>query len=144
MVLIDLLLFQFLGSQFLSIVSWMSELVAFRFIWSSAKFLPWISMDDGIFGYVLSSFGFNVETDVGINGCFAPFWQVISKVLVDISCSHSNHRPRTVTVTRLASDKSEQRLVKAITLHTFVARERLIVAQGHQSYVSWSTPERPE
>ena len=31
-------------------------------------------MDDGIFGYVLSSFGFNVETDVGINGCFAPFW----------------------------------------------------------------------
>ena len=30
-------------------------------------------MDDGTFGYVLSSFGFNVETDVGINGCFAPF-----------------------------------------------------------------------
>jgi hypothetical protein len=26
-------------------------------------------MDDGTFGYVLSSFGFNVETDVGINGC---------------------------------------------------------------------------
>ena len=31
-------------------------------------------MDDGTFGYVLSSFGFNVETDVAINGCFAPFW----------------------------------------------------------------------
>ena len=31
-------------------------------------------MDDGTFGYVLSSFGFNVETDVEINGCFAPFW----------------------------------------------------------------------
>ena len=31
-------------------------------------------MDDGTFGYVLSSFGFNVETDVGINGCSAPFW----------------------------------------------------------------------
>ena len=54
----------------------MSELVAFQFISSSAKFLLWISMDhdDGAFGYVLSSFGFNVETDVGINGCFAPFW----------------------------------------------------------------------
>ena len=32
MVLFDLLLFQFLGSQFLGIVSWMSELVAFQFI----------------------------------------------------------------------------------------------------------------
>ena len=52
----------------------MSELVAFRFVLSSAKFLPWISVDDGTFGYVLSSFGFKVETDVGINGCFAPFW----------------------------------------------------------------------
>jgi len=31
-------------------------------------------MDDGTFGYVLSSFGFKVETDVGINGCIAPFW----------------------------------------------------------------------
>ena len=33
-------------------------------------------MDDGTLGYVLSSFGFNVETqaDVEINGCFAPFW----------------------------------------------------------------------
>ena len=30
-------------------------------------------MDDGTFGYVLSSFGFNVETDVEINGCFAQF-----------------------------------------------------------------------
>ena len=30
-------------------------------------------MDDGTFGYVLSSFGFNVETDVGITECFAPF-----------------------------------------------------------------------
>ena len=31
-------------------------------------------MDDGAFGYVLSSVGFKVETDVGINGFFAPFW----------------------------------------------------------------------
>ena len=34
-------------------------------------------MDDwtfGYVGYVLSSFGFKVETDVGINGCIAPFW----------------------------------------------------------------------
>ena len=31
-------------------------------------------MDDGTFGYILSSVGFKVETDVGINGCFAPFW----------------------------------------------------------------------
>jgi hypothetical protein len=31
-------------------------------------------MDDGIFGYVLLSFGFKVETDVGINGCFSSFW----------------------------------------------------------------------
>ncbi len=31
-------------------------------------------MDDGTFGYVLSSLGLKVETDVGINGCFAPFW----------------------------------------------------------------------
>ncbi len=46
-------------------------------------------MDDGTFGYVLTSFGFIMhhfdsfldpldgcaknETDVGINGCFAPF-----------------------------------------------------------------------
>ena len=30
-------------------------------------------MDDGTFGYVLSSFGFNVETDVEINGCIVPF-----------------------------------------------------------------------
>ena len=74
MVLFDLLLFQFIGSQFPSIGSWMSELVAFQFIWSVAKFLLWISIDDGTFSYVLSSFGFNVETDVGINGCFAPFW----------------------------------------------------------------------
>ena len=51
----------------------MSELVAFQFILSSAKFLPWISMDDGTFGYVLSSFGFNVETDNETDGCFAPF-----------------------------------------------------------------------
>ena len=50
-----------------------SELVAFQFILSSAKFLLWISMDDGTFGYVLSSFGFKVETVVGINESFAPF-----------------------------------------------------------------------
>ena len=31
-------------------------------------------MDDGTFGYVLSSVGFKVETDVGINECFAQFW----------------------------------------------------------------------
>ncbi len=52
----------------------MSELVAFQFSQSSAKFLLWISLDDGIFGYLLSSFGFKVENDVGINECFAPFW----------------------------------------------------------------------
>ena len=44
------------------------------FILTSAKFLLLISMDDGTFGYIISSFGFKVETDVGINGCFAPFW----------------------------------------------------------------------
>ena len=38
-------------------------------------------MDDGTFGYVLSSFGFNVETDVGINGCFAPFWLLGTRCL---------------------------------------------------------------
>ena len=26
-------------------------------------------MDDGTFGFVLSSFGFKIETDVGIYGC---------------------------------------------------------------------------
>ena len=31
-------------------------------------------MDDGTFGYVLSSFGFKVENDVEINECLAPFW----------------------------------------------------------------------
>jgi hypothetical protein len=31
-------------------------------------------MDGGTFGYVLSCFGFNVEIDVGINGCFNPVW----------------------------------------------------------------------
>jgi hypothetical protein len=50
----------------------MSELVVFQFILS--KFLLWISMDYGTFGYVLSSFGFKVETDLGINESFAPFW----------------------------------------------------------------------
>ena len=30
-------------------------------------------MDGRTFSYVLSSFEFNVETDVGINGCFALF-----------------------------------------------------------------------
>ena len=38
-------------------------------------------MDDGTFGYVLSSFGFNVETDVGINGCFALFWLLGTRCL---------------------------------------------------------------
>ena len=52
----------------------MPVLDVFQFILSSAKFLLWISMDDGTFGYVLLSFGFKVETDVGINGWFAPFW----------------------------------------------------------------------
>ena len=28
-------------------------------------------MDDGTFGYVLSSFAFKVEANVGIHGCFA-------------------------------------------------------------------------
>ena len=31
----------------------------------------WISKDEGTFGSVLSSFGFKVETDVGINERFA-------------------------------------------------------------------------
>ena len=31
-------------------------------------------MDDGTFGYVPSSVGFKIETDVEINGCFVPFW----------------------------------------------------------------------
>jgi hypothetical protein len=31
-------------------------------------------MDDRTFGYVLSSFGFTVEIDVGSNESFAPFW----------------------------------------------------------------------
>ncbi len=48
---------------------------------SSAKFLLWISMDDGTFGYVLSSFGVKVETDVVINGCFAPFWLIGTQYL---------------------------------------------------------------
>ena len=38
-------------------------------------------MDDGIFGYVLLSFGFKVETDVGINGCFSSFFPHISFIL---------------------------------------------------------------
>ena len=41
-------------------------------------------MDDGTFGYVLSSFGFNVETDVGINGCIAPFWLLEWDTLLEI------------------------------------------------------------
>jgi hypothetical protein len=60
----------------------MSELVAFQFILSSAKFLLWISMDDGTFGYVLSSFGFKVETDVEINERFAPFWLLRTRYLI--------------------------------------------------------------
>jgi hypothetical protein len=65
---------RFVDIQFLSSVSWVSKIVAFQLIKSSAtKFLFWISMDDGTFGCVPSSSGFKVETDVGINGCFAPF-----------------------------------------------------------------------
>jgi hypothetical protein len=52
----------------------MSELIAFQFIFSSAKFLLWISLGDGAFGCVLSSSGFMVETDTEINGFFAPIW----------------------------------------------------------------------
>ena len=44
-------------------------------------------MDDGTFGYVLSSVGFKVETDVGINGCFAPFWPRASRdELLEFGC----------------------------------------------------------
>jgi hypothetical protein len=52
----------------------MPELDVFQFILSSEKFLLWISMDDGTFGYVLSSFGFTVAIDVGSNESFALFW----------------------------------------------------------------------
>ena len=59
-------------------VSWYSVLnVWFRcnaFILTSAKFLLWFSKDNWTFGYVLSSSGFKVETDVGINESFSPFW----------------------------------------------------------------------
>ena len=74
MVLFDLLLFQFLGSQFLGVscLECLNSLPCVHL--TSAKFLLLISMDDGTFGYIISSFGFKVETDVGINGCFAPFW----------------------------------------------------------------------
>ncbi len=66
------LLFQFLGSQFLSIVSWILELVAFQLFNHKQSF--YCGLDKKTFGYVLSFFGFKDETDVGINGCFAPFW----------------------------------------------------------------------
>jgi hypothetical protein len=56
----------------------MSELAAFQFF---AKYLLRISIDDGTFGtnfgYVLKFLGFRVETDVGINRCFAPFWRSV-------------------------------------------------------------------
>ena len=39
-------------------------------------------MDDGTFGYVLSYFGFNVENDVEINGCFAPLWLLGTHYLI--------------------------------------------------------------
>ena len=51
----------------------MSELVEFQFIKTSTKFLLWISVDAGSFDYVLYSFGLKIDTDVGINGYFAPF-----------------------------------------------------------------------
>ncbi len=40
------------------------------------KFLSWT------FGYVLSSFGFKVETDVGINETFAPFRLLGTRYLI--------------------------------------------------------------
>ncbi len=46
----------------------MSELVAFQ-IFNSFN----LQHDDETFGYVQSSFAFMFETDVGINGLFAPF-----------------------------------------------------------------------
>ncbi len=52
----------------------MSELVAFKYILSTAKFLLCIAMDDGTFGFVLSSSGFKVKSDNRINECFALFW----------------------------------------------------------------------
>ena len=64
MVLFDLLLFQLLGS--------LECPNSLHF--NSAKLLSWISMDDGTFGSVVSSSGFKVEADVGINERFAPFW----------------------------------------------------------------------
>ena len=39
-------------------------------------------MDDGTFGSVLSTFGVKVETDVGINGCFAQFWLLGTHYLI--------------------------------------------------------------
>ena len=41
-------------------------------------------MDDWTFGYVPSSFGFKVENDVEINGCFAPFW-ILGTHLLDFA-----------------------------------------------------------
>jgi hypothetical protein len=51
----------------------MSELVAFQSILSSATLLVDFNGRWAI-GHVLSSFGFNVETHVGIYGGLAPFW----------------------------------------------------------------------
>ena len=39
-------------------------------------------MDDGTFGSVLSSFGFKVETGVGINERFAPLWLHVTCSLI--------------------------------------------------------------
>jgi hypothetical protein len=39
-------------------------------------------MEDGTFGYVLSIFWFKVETDVGIDECFALFWLLETRSVV--------------------------------------------------------------
>ncbi len=51
-----------------------SRCILIRFIFSKFSIVEsmWISMDDGTLPYVRSSFGFMVETDVSINGGFAP------------------------------------------------------------------------
>ena len=63
-----------LDSQFLVVVLWMFEFSTVQSMLSSAKFLLWISMDDGTFIFVLLFVGIKVETDDGINESYVPIW----------------------------------------------------------------------
>ena len=69
MVLFDLLLLQFLGSQFLVFVLWMFKLVQINSFCFQKFFFRWFQR----MIFILLFIGFKVETESGVNASSAPF-----------------------------------------------------------------------